>query len=134
MDHTPYLQQLSQAEPWRLGKGQPRNALDPTWVPEQQAATCNGPVEWEPGTRWWVCQSCGYIGSAYTTLHYPAVHPIQTFFQGLGYYMGKRAESPQPLNLRTMLKQVLFIAGATLRYAAVQPLGNYTDTITREPG
>ena len=127
---TPYLQHLSHVEPWRLGKGQPLNALDPTWVPSQQPELCRGQVQWEPGTNWWVCQACGYVGSSQTQLHYPAVHPMQFFMQSLGYYMAKRAENPQPLNWRTLLMQALFIAGVALRYSAVHPsLGQYADSM-----
>lgn len=117
MSTTPFLQQVADAEPWRLGVGQPRNALDPTWVPGLRDNLCNGDIDWEGATGWWICQSCGYIGSCSYTGHRPVFNPLSVFLRGLSFFVSQRAVSTPP-NL--LVQQMLFISGVALRYAAIQ--------------
>lgn len=119
MSEVPQLQRLSELEPWRLGIGLPRNALDPTWIPGRGDMLCDGQVDWEVGTRWWVCMTCGYVGSAFTQKHKPIQHPTTYFLHSLFFFFLKRREAVP--NFETRICQALWVAGASLRYAAVQP-------------
>ena len=119
MSEVPQLQRLSELEPWRLGIGLPRNALDPIWVPGPGDMLCNGEVDWEGGTQWWVCTKCGYVGSAFTQKHKPVQHPTIYFLYSLLFFFLKRKQDVPVFNTR--MCQALFVAGASLRYAAVQP-------------
>ena len=126
MSEVSQLQRLSEQEPWRLGIGLPRNALDPTWTPGIGDNLCDGEVEWEAGTRWWVCMKCGYVGSAYNTHHKSIQHPTTYFMHSLLFFFLKGRQVQAETNTR--LCQALFVAGAALRYAAVQPqLGPFVD-------
>lgn len=133
------LQTLAQLEPWRLGKGQPRNALDPSWTPSVLNNLCDGEIDWEGGTGWWVCKKCGYVGSAYFNKHRPVESPAFYFLHSVLFYINKRAEEPSPVSperaLADVFQQMLFIAGAALRYAATQKtkdLGKYVDKLVVE--
>lgn len=130
------LQVLAQLQPWRRGKGQPRNALDPTWVPSVLDNPCEGEIEWEGDTSWWVCKRCGYVGSACFTHHKTVVSPGLYFLHSVLFFLKRRAERPPPVAppqvLTEVVRQMLFIAGAALRYAAVQrseELGEYVDRL-----
>lgn len=124
MSEVPQLQRLSEMEPWRLGIGLPRNALDPTWTPGKGDMLCDGEAEWEPGTSWWVCMKCGYVGSAYTTRHKPIQHPFTYLLHSLAFFFLKTRKATPSFD--TQLCQAFFVTGAALRYAAVQPqLGSY---------
>ena len=132
MSNVPQLQRLSELEPWRLGIGLPRNALDPTWIPGRGDLPCDGEVEWEAGTAWWVCTKCGYVGSAVTQTHTPIQHPMSYFLHSLLFFMLKRRPAAPALDTRVC--QALFVAGASLRYAAVQgQLGPYVNERIASP-
>lgn len=126
MNNTSRLQNLVQLEPWRQGIGLPMNALDPTWEPGPSNIPCDGEVDWEPGTRWWVCQDCGYIGSAYTQLHPRVANPIVFLAEAIQFFKERHPE----LEAQQQLERMAFIAGAALRYAAVHPdLGAFIDSL-----
>jgi hypothetical protein len=126
MSEVPQLQSLSESEPWRLGIGLPRNALDPTWMPGPGDLLCDGQPDWEPGTRWWWCTKCGYVGNAFTQKHKPIQQPSVYFLASLFFFMLKRREAAP--EYQTRVCQALFVAGAALRYAAVQgQLGPFVD-------
>ncbi len=126
MSEVPQLQRLSELEPWRLGIGLPRNALDPTWIPGPGDMPCDGEVCWEPGTRWWTCMKCGYVGHAFTQQHKPIQHPTTYFLHSLLFFFLKRRQAAPVFQTRVC--QALFVAGASLRYAAVQgQLGPYVN-------
>lgn len=130
MTYALSLEQLSRVEPWRLGKGQPRNALDPTWSPSYLDNLCGGEIQWQGGTRSWVCMHCGYVGSATVTMHKPIQHPLVYFAHSLVFFMKHRSKAVP--NSQTLIHQLLFVAGAALRYAAVQEpggLGKFVDKI-----
>lgn len=115
MDHPSQLQQIVEQEPWRQGDGQPRGALDPTWEPGPDDLLCGGDVEYEPGTKWWVCQDCGYIGSAYTQNHQRAQNPYTFLMKSVQFFMSKKGEA------KNALHTMAFVAGTAIRYAAVAP-------------
>ncbi len=124
------LQDLAQQEPWRRNFGAPHNALDPTWSPSAYDALCPVDIE-SDGTNWWVCKRCGFVGAGPTTLHRPPRHPLPFFVHAALFFLKKREErklkAPSP---RTVVHQMLYIAGVALRYAAVQPpskLGPFLD-------
>lgn len=130
MNTTPYLQRVAEAEPWRLGLGQPRNALDPTWVPSLSDNYCDREIEWEGATGWWVCQQCGYIGSSCFTRHRPVYSPLGLFLRGLDFFLSKRvAHTPDP---RLLLQQILFVTGVALRHSALPPLREIATKVARE--
>lgn len=113
MESEPQLQVLAREEPWRQGLGQPINALDPTWEPGLRDIPCQGPVEHEPGTRWWVCQSCGFVGSSYTPIHPRAEDPYMFLRSSIDFFLNKKGSS-----MRAWQTMAL-VAGTALRYAAV---------------
>lgn len=113
MNDVPQLQELAEQEPWRQGAGLPVNALDPTWEPGPRDLLCGGEVEWEPGTRWWVCQKCGFVGSSCSQRHRSAESPISFLLDSIRFFTAKRGNSQRTLH------QMAFIAGTALRYAAV---------------
>jgi len=115
MNSTPQLQELAEQEPWRQGEGLPVNALDPTWEPGPRDLLCDGEVDWEPGTRWWVCQKCGFVGMSYTQRHRAAESPITFLMDAIRFFISKRGNSQRTTH------QMAFIAGTALRYAAVHP-------------
>jgi hypothetical protein len=122
------LYALALLEPWRLGQGRP-NALDPTWQ-GYNPPLCEGNILWEPGTGFWLCEECGYIGRQSHTHHYPAMKPWMLLVEGIGMFITKRVE--QGLGLGTMLNQLMFVAGLTARYAATHPpeqLGAYASNL-----
>lgn len=130
------LRELARQEPWRLGKGQPRNALDPTWEPSVLNNPCDGDIEWEGSTGWWVCTKCGYVGSACYTQHQPIQTPGYYFLHSVLYFINKRADQPiqgDPEGaLADVVNQMLFVAGVALRYAATQKpedLSKYIDQL-----
>ena len=129
MNDVPILQRLAEKEPWRQGVGLPRNALDPTWAPGPGDLLCKGNVEWESGTKWWVCMGCGRVSSLSMIEHKPIQNPMTLFFEAIDFFKSKRnGTDPQKV-----LEQMAFVAGAALRYAAVQPdIGNYVaDLVTK---
>ena len=139
MSEPASLQELAQLEPWRLGKGQPRNALDPTWRPSVLNNLCNGEIDWEGDTDWWVCTKCGYVGSAYWTRHRPIQTPGFYLLHSVLFFFRKRAQRPihaTPTSVALeVARQMIFVAGVALRYAAVQrpgDLGKYIDRLTSE--
>ena len=115
MNNVPFLQRLVDKEPWRRGFGRPRNALDPTWEPGPRDALCDGEVDWEGGTRWWVCQKCGYVSDLFTNKHRPIQHPFEFLLESISFFQAKR----KGIDPRVALEQMAFIAGTALRYAAV---------------
>ena len=124
--NTPYLQQLAHAEPWRQGYGQPRNALDPTWVPDPATDLCKGKVAWEAGTAWWLCRKCGRVGTAHNQMHRPTQRPVAFFTRSLKLFL----ERNKGVRVSMLIKRALFVASVALRYAAVQPpaeLGTYVE-------
>ncbi len=136
MSSTLSLQELAQLQPWRLGKGQPLNALDPTWTPSVLNNLCDGEIDWEGDTDWWVCTKCGYVGSSYYPKHRPIQTPVFFLIHSILFFLKKRAHDPPKvapeLVTGEVLKQMLFIAGVALRYAATQrpeDLGKYVDRL-----
>ena len=128
MSYDPSLPRLAEQEPWRLGKGLPRNALDPTWTPSPLDQLCDGEIDWEAETGWWVCKKCGYVGSAYYTAHKPILHPLTFFLQSLSFYVEKQRARAR--NTDALINIALCVAGTALRYAATLPperLGEYID-------
>jgi hypothetical protein len=87
-------------------------------MPGRGDMLCDGEVNWEGGTPWWVCTTCGYVGSAFTQLHKPIQHPTIYFLHSLIFFLLKRREAAP--NFDTRICQALWVAGASLRYAAVQ--------------
>ncbi len=139
MSKTMTLQELAQLEPWRLGKGQPRNALDPTWTPSVLNNPCDGEIDWEGDTEWWVCSKCGYVGSAHYTRHQPIQTPEFYFLHSVLFYLNRRAHDPPKVSpemvATEVVRQMLFIAGVALRYAATQrpeDLGKYADRLVTD--
>lgn len=121
------LQELAHAEPWRRNFGGPRNALDPTWSPSKHDALCSGDITFD-GTKWWGCKKCGYVGEGCITLHRPPRAPTTFFLHSALFYLSRRKEKVKPS--RTVVHQMLYIAGVALRYAKVQQpdqLGPYLD-------
>jgi hypothetical protein len=136
MSNPTSLQELAQLEPWRLGKGQPRNALDPTWEPGVLNNPCDGEIDWEGSTDWWVCTKCGYVGSAHYTRHRPIQTPGFYFLHSILFFLNKRTHDPPKVApervAEEVIKQMLFVAGVALRYAATLPagdLGKYADRL-----
>lgn len=136
MSDTLSLRDLAQLEPWRLGKGQPRNALDPTWTPNVLNNFCDGEINWEGDTDWWVCTRCGYVGSAHYTRHRPVQTPAFYLLHSMLFYLKKRAQrppkAPPELVGAEVFKQMLFVTGVALRYAATlrpEDLGKYVDRL-----
>jgi len=128
------LQELAQQEPWRRNFGSPRNALDPTWVPSVYDALCDADIEFE-GSAWWVCKRCGFVGAGPSLRHRPPHHPLPFFLHSVLLFMNKRAEKRDASSLRTVVHQMLYVAGVAIRYAAVQPpaqLGPYLDRMVTD--
>ncbi len=64
-EYKPYIENMLHAEPWRGG-------------PNASEAVCEGKVDWD-GTHFWICKSCGRIGTTVTTIHKPASTPTRRF-------------------------------------------------------
>lgn len=110
------VEKLVQQEPWRLGSGQPVNALDPTWKTER-TARCDGSIRYEAGSNWWVCQKCGRCGDHdFAKAHRPINDPIVYFAQSMEEYISKREKEGVSRELATY--QLFHIAGVAIRYAA----------------
>ncbi len=64
----PFIENKLQAEPWRgaVGKG----------------PLCNGKIEWD-GTRFWLCQGCGKIGTATVQIHRQVKSPTHTISKAI---------------------------------------------------
>lgn len=136
MSNPSLLRTLALLEPWRQGRGMPRNALDPTWTPGPLDVPCDGEIAWEGSSPWWVCTKCGYVGSACYTTHRPIQDPATFFLDSLRFHIRKRKEGPLPappqLAARYLLQQMLYVAGVALRYAATRPssaLGEYAEQL-----
>ena len=109
------IEEVVRREPWRLGVGQPINALDPTWS-IQRSLPCEGEVAFEPGSKWWCCQACGYCGTSTIHRHHPVQNPVTFFQERFQDYLAKRAsEGVEPV---AALEQALQIAGTALGYAS----------------
>lgn len=108
------LHGLALLEPWRTGQGRPANALDPTWE-GYESTMCNGQIQWEPGTPWWICTSCGHVSHWKHQQHYTVMNPLSFFLQSLRIYFQRRTAHAVPFSLS--LNQALFIAGVALRYS-----------------
>jgi len=118
------LQAIAEREPWRLGIGYDVNALDPTWNPNQRNV-CRGPIRYEQGTQWWICESCGRISKSQFLEHKPVVHPAYFFFESLArFYAAKAGQHVDPV---TASLQAMFLTGLALRYGALQLPGQTAD-------
>lgn len=107
---------LVRDEPWRVGSGQPKNAMDPTWDPER-TARCNGEISYENGTGWWVCQKCGRCGDHdFAKAHRPINNPTVFLIQSIEQYIQKREAEGVSHELAT--NQMFHIIGVAIRYAA----------------
>ncbi len=123
------VDEIAAYEPWRLGQGQPKNALDPTW-PGYNPDYCNGEVEWEGVTKWWWCTKCGYCGWFSRTEHFPVETPLSYLVHSVVFFFRKRQEQGMPA--LPAAGQALFTAGMALRYAATMPpqeLGAYATNL-----
>lgn len=122
------LYTLALMEPWRTGQGRV-NALDPTW----QGLTpppCDGEIDWEDETGWWICEKCGHVSRLTTTEHTPIIRTWSFLLESLGFFFARRAE--QGCSLNTALNQLMFITGSASRYAATtQPeqVGKYVESL-----
>lgn len=120
------VEELVQQEPWRVGAGQPANALDPTWKTEL-TARCGGNIKREPGTDWWFCEDCGCCGNHdFAKAHRPINDPVVFFAQSMEEYISKRVAEGVSRELAT--RQMFHVAGVAIRYAASvksEDLGDY---------
>ena len=125
------LQKLAEQEPWRTGRGTPRNALDPTWMPGVGDRQCEGTIVWEGNGPWWFCSRCGYIGSSPTPIHRPIQHPLDFFVSSIFFYIRKGLEPATRVPKETATLQALYVTGVALRNAAVQRsrLGMYLEQL-----
>lgn len=117
---------LVQHEPWRVGAGQPENALDPTWDAER-TARCGGDIKHEPGSDWWFCEKCGRCGDHdFARAHRPINDPVVFFAKSMEDYVAKRMEEGVSRELAT--RQMFHVAGVAIRYAASvksEEIGDY---------
>lgn len=111
------IQEVASNEPWRLRQGQPATILDPAWSGPQEL--CDGEITWEGSSRWWSCKKCGYCGTATVQTHNRAIHPVDDVTAAIQEFMSRRLE--QGLNYELAHNQLLFVAAAAIRYAAVLP-------------
>jgi len=125
MEGVSQVQALVDQEPWRLGIGQPRNALQLDWQPQMQF--CDGQIEWEGTSRYWWCRKCGYVGWSSYTQHYPIVHPVDFLTHSIAFYLQRRQSLPQPAEYGTLLNQMIFAAGCVIRGAAERPPQQLTE-------
>jgi hypothetical protein len=122
------LYALALLEPWRTGQGRP-NALDPTWQ-GWEPPPCEGEIDWEPRTGWWICKECGHVSCLTSTFHLPIIRPFWFLLESLGFFFLKRTE--QGCTLSTSLSQLMFLAGTTSRYAATtspEQVGKYANNL-----
>ncbi len=122
------LYALALLEPWRAGQGRV-NALDPTWQ-GWEPPPCNGEIEWEIQTGWWICKGCGHVSCLTYQEHLPIIKPFWFLLESLGFFFLKRAE--QGCTLSTSLNQLMFVAGTASRYAATTPpelIGQYVNAL-----
>lgn len=123
---------LVQKEPWRLGAGQPKNALDPTWNTDK-TTRCNGDIAYEDGTNWWVCQKCGCCGNHdFAKAHRPINDPGVFFVESVANYVAQREQEGVSRELAS--KQLLHIAAVAIRYAAsvkADEINGYIERLVR---
>lgn len=120
------VEKLVQHEPWRIGAGQPKNALDPTWKTEK-TARCNGDIKREPGSDWWYCTECGCCGNHdFARAHRPINDPVVYFAQSMEEFISARMKEGVSRELAT--RQLFHVAGVAIRYAASvksEEIGSY---------
>lgn len=120
------VEKLVQREPWRLGSGQPENALDPTWD-SNRTERCNGNIKYETGSKWWYCTKCGRCGNHdFAKAHRPINDPVVFFAQSMEDYISKRRAEGVSRELATY--QMFHIAGVAIRYAMAKSpddIGDY---------
>lgn len=121
MSNLPDLQELAIREPWRVGAGLPRNALDPTWVPSYLDDECPGNVDFDEN-GWWICMHCGRIGQPGFIRHRPIQHPLAYFLHSAAIYSAVKADTTPSDQL---LRETLFVMGAALRQAAAHTIQDY---------
>jgi hypothetical protein len=110
---------LIEKEPWRLGSGQPVNALDPTWTTER-SKPCGGDIEYETGTKWWWCKKCGCCGSHdFAKMHRAINDPSVYCLQSVEEYLKRREQ--EGISREHAIYQMFHVAGVALRYAASVP-------------
>lgn len=103
------LEAVVSSEPWRQRVGYPNSVTDPTWTASGHIL-CDGDVEHEDGTKYWVCRKCGYIGWATTQHHYPVLGPKEYFEQAYQLFLRQAADVDA-------VDRAHFIMGAALRAA-----------------
>lgn len=124
------VKSIALSEPWRLGSGEPENAMDPTWDPER-TARCDGQVKYETGSKWWVCEKCGRCGDHdFARAHRPIKDPVVFWAESMKAYIEAREKEGVSRELATY--QLFHIAGVAIKYASTIPsdeIGNYVDQL-----
>jgi hypothetical protein len=122
------VKELVQRQPWRIGQGQAKNALDPMWV-GHEPALCTGEIVWETGSKWWWCKECGYCSCLPTTAHPVPEHPKDYYKKSLDHFYKTRLQ--QGLTVEEAELQAYHLTGIALRVAASlspEELGRFVDT------
>lgn len=121
------VEELVKREPWRLGSGQPLNALDPTWT-EERSKQCGGGIEYEAGTDWWFCKKCGCCGNHDFAKKHRAINdPAVYFAQSMEDFLQRRAE--EGVSREQALYQMFHVTGVALRYAGSIPSERLKDYV-----
>ena len=102
--------------------------MDPTWK-GFNPPVCEGAIEWEPGTGWWICTECGYVGKSQSQIHYPVQPPFYFLLDSIWFYFYKRSE--QGMSFWASLKQLMFTTGIAIRYSAVVPPENLDEYVKK---
>lgn len=59
--YKPFIENMLQSEPWRGSSG--------------TGEICDGSIEWD-GTRFWLCKSCGKVGTLQVQTHRRVSAPV----------------------------------------------------------
>ena len=129
MSERTALQITVALEPWRQRIGYPPNLSDPLWTPEKQEE-CDGDISWEgPGSKYWHCLKCGYIGWSTVPKHYPVQHPQDYHDQSRVFFLQQRMK--QGVARKIAEYQALFLAGAILRMTALRSPEELGELVTK---
>jgi hypothetical protein len=110
------LAALAAREPWRQRVGYPNTVDDPLFIPEEHEE-CDGEVVREEGSKYWRCQSCGYIGWSTSTKHYPIMEPREFYEWCREFYKQARLEETD-MSVKAISDQMFFVMAVALKRAS----------------
>lgn len=110
------LAALAAQEPWRQRVGYPNTVDDPLFIPEEHEE-CDGEVVREEGSKYWTCRTCGYVGWATATKHYPIL-PVVDFYKWCREYFKQSRGEDTTMTTKEISDQMFFVMAIALKRAS----------------